>query len=231
MSLTEVDHLFVGVHEDGANEFLNALFTARPRLLNYASDPFVTSTTVGVTHMAPIAFPGVAGGLGWAISFSIPELDFFPQTAGLPPPLPGLVANQLSIRTKVTLIVNCAECREQDHDRPGDKPDDTPGRHIPRCKAEPTEATLEVYAIGRPVATYFGPGTGEISFQIDAIEIVDIGPDELESVLECLLRMILQAVLDTIHLPFQALSVEMFTLALTRGPEIADDQLKVWGTT
>jgi hypothetical protein len=232
MSLTAADHIFVGVHEDGANDFLTALFTARPRLLNYASDPFVSTTTVAVTHMAPIAFPGVTGGLGWAVSFSIPKLDFFPQSGPLAPPLPALVADQLSLRTDVTIIVNCAECRKQDRpkDRPKDRPNDEPGRDIPRCRAEPTEVTLEIQAIGRPVATYFGPGTGEISFRLEAIEIVDITPDKLETVLECLLRMVLQAVLDTVKLPFKALSAGAFTVALTRGPEIADDQLKVWGT-
>jgi hypothetical protein len=232
MSLTEVDHLFVGVHEDGANDFLRALFTARPRLLNYASDPFVTSTSIAITHMAPIAFPGVSGGLGWAISFSIPEVDFFPQTVGLAPQLPKLAANQLSVRTKVTIIVNCAECSNRDpRDDPQPNTDNDRAGRIPRCRAEPNEVTLEVQAIGRPVATYFGPGTGEVSLKVDAIEIIDITPDELETVLECLLRMILQAVLDTIRLPFHALSAGAFTLALTRGPEIADDQLKVWGTT
>jgi hypothetical protein len=246
VSLTDVDHLFVGVHEDGANDFITALFKARPRLLNYASDPFVSSTSIAVTHMAPIAFPGVPGGLGWAVSFSIPEVDFFPQTLALAPPLPGLATNELSLRSKVTLIVNCAECRTRDPKRdttdrdradgasgddPADAPNDDRAPDIPRCKAEPTEVTLEIQAVGRPIATYYGPGSGEISFRLEAVEIVDITPDALETVLECLLRMVLQAVLDTVRLPFHALSAGAFTLALTRGPEIADDRLKIWGTT
>jgi hypothetical protein len=171
----------------------------------------------------------VSGGLGWAVSFSIPELDFFPQTLPLPPELPGIGVGGLSIRTKVTLIVNCAECQKREggqlatHLEP-------PGKDVPRCKAEPTEVTLEVFGLGRPLVNYSGPGTGEIGFRVDAIELVDVAPDELESLLECLIRMVLQAVLDTVRLPFRALSAGAFTLALTRGPEIADDQLKAWGT-
>ncbi len=231
MSLTQADHVFLGVHEAGVNDFLVALFTARPRLLSYASDPFVGVTSVAVTHMAAIPFPGVPGGLGWAVSFSIPEVDFFPQTQPLPPQLPGIGVGGLSIRTKVTLVVNCAECqkRERDGDR-GSSHDDRPGKDVPHCKAEPTEATLEVFGLGRPLVNYFGPGTGEIGFRVDAIELVDVAPDELESLLECLIRMVLQAVLDTVRLPFHALSAGAFTLALTRGPEISDDQLKAWGT-
>lgn len=227
MSLTQADHVFLGVHEDGANDFLAALFTARPRLLNYASDPFVAATSVAITLMAAIPFPGVPGGLGWAVSFSIPELDFFPQTLPLPPQLPGIDINGLSVRTKVTLIVNCAECQKQD---PASSKNDQSGKDVPRCKAEPTEVTLEVFGLGRPVVSYFGPGTGEIGFRVDAIELVDVMPDALESLLECLIRMVLQSVLDTVHLPFHALSAGAFSLALTRGPEISDDQLKVWGT-
>ncbi|HEY4266939.1 MAG TPA: hypothetical protein VGM94_01995 [Galbitalea sp.] len=234
MSLTQADHVFLGVHEDGVNDFLEALCSARPRLLTYASDPFVSSTTVDVTHMAAIPFPGVAGGLGWAVSFSRPEIDFFPQTNGLPPELPGIAPGGLSVSTKVTLIVNCAECqkgdRGTDRDRDPNNKDQPPARDVPRCKAEPTEVTLGVFALGRPTATYFGPGTGEIGFRLEAVELVDVLPDGLESLLECLIRMVLQSVLDTVRLPFHALSAGAFSLALTRGPEIGDDQLKAWGT-
>ena len=231
MSLTQADHVFLGVHEKGVNEFLVALCTARPHLLSYASDPFVGATSVAVTHMAAIPFPGVPGGLGWAVSFSIPEVDFFPQTLPLPPQLPGIGVGGLSIRTKVTLMVNCAECQKRDREGARGAPrDDRPGKDVPRCKAEPTEVSLDVFGLGRPVVSYFGPGTGEIGFRVDAIELVDVTPDELESLLECLIRMVLQAVLDTVHLPFRALSAVAFTLALTRGPEISDDQLKAWGT-
>jgi hypothetical protein len=78
-------------------------------------------------------------------------------------------------------------------------------------------------------AVYFSPGVGEIRFQVDQVEIVDIKPDSLEEVLECLLRMVLQAVLQNVRLPFQVLTAGAFSLALLRGPEVEDDQVKLYG--
>ena len=77
--------------------------------------------------------------------------------------------------------------------------------------------------------TSFGPGNGEIGFVPDDIEIVDIAPDSLETVLECLLRMILQAVLANVHLPFHALTIGILSLILTRGPEVNKDQVMLFG--
>jgi hypothetical protein len=74
--------------------------------------------------------------------------------------------------------------------------------------------------------------TGEdgIAFAIDAVEIVDIKPDELESFVECLLFLILQAVLAGIRLPLKALRAGAFQLVPVVGPLIEDDQIKARGT-
>jgi hypothetical protein len=75
------------------------------------------------------------------------------------------------------------------------------------------------------------PTSGEdaIALAVDAVEIVDIVPAEVEAVLECLLFMILQAVLADIRLPLRALRAGAFQLSLTQGPLIEDDQIKVRG--
>jgi hypothetical protein len=39
----------------------------------------------------------------------------------------------------------------------------------------------------------------------------------------------LQAFLDQLRLPFQALTIGFFKLILQRGPEIEKDQIEVWG--
>ena len=56
--------------------------------------------------------------------------------------------------------------------------------------------------------------TGEdaIALTVDAVEIVDIAPEEVEAVLECFLFMILQAVLAEIRLPLRALRAGAFQL-------------------
>jgi hypothetical protein len=103
VSLTEAEHVFAGPHESGVNDLFTAVFTARPRLLNYAS--FV-STSVSVTNIPPISFPMV-GNIHYAVLFSIPVADFHPDSSGgMPPPL-TLGPGEFSVRTTVTLILFC----------------------------------------------------------------------------------------------------------------------------
>ena len=73
-------------------------------------------------------------------------------------------------------------------------------------------------------------GEDAIAFAVDQVEIVDIKPTDLESFLECLLFMILQAVLAEIRLPLRALRAGAFQLVPTVGPLIEDDQIKMRGT-
>jgi hypothetical protein len=80
-----------------------------------------------------------------------------------------------------------------------------------------------------PIVSVFGPGTGEVRFHLDRLEIVDIKPDSLESVLECLLLMMLRAALSNFRLPFSAMSIGFVTLILKNGPLIEQDQIKVFG--
>ena len=214
MSLTLADTVFAGVHEDGINDFLRAFFGARPRHLVYGTPAFVPTTTVAATSIPPIAFPGVAGGIDFAIAFSIPEVDLHPDSSGGAWPIkpdPG----EFTLRTEVGLVLACQRGRR----RPNDE----------RPPFEPIGVKLEVYARGRPDVVTFGMGNGEIRLLLEQIEIVDIRPDELESVIECLILMMLRAALQNFVLPFGALSLEFITLVLKNGPLIADDQLKVWG--
>jgi hypothetical protein len=227
MSLTGPDHLFAGVNENGANDLLRAVFLTRPHYLHYGSQPFVTTSTVNETQMAPIPFPGTGGGIGWLVQFSIPVVDFHPDSSGgaLPPQL-TLAAGQLSIHTSVRLCIQCGALRKGDSKpQHGKEPGANPGSSFaPLC------TKLDLWAIGEPVARYFSPGVGDISFHLEAVEIVDVKPDTLESVLECMIRMMLQAALDQVRLPFHGLTAGAFSIALTRGPEISDDTLKIWGT-
>jgi len=221
MSLTETEEVHAGLNESGANDLLTALFTARPRLLNYRSSllvPGPPAATAAWTTMAAIPFPGLPGGVGWGVQFSIPVIDFHPDSSGgLPPPL-ALGARKFSLRTTVTLTLLCGTRRGQ-HD-----PDH------PSAAVTPLRAKLELVGIGHTNAVYFGtPGQGEVTFDVDAVEIVDIKPDELETLLECLIRMLLDAALGAVRLPFHAVSAGAFAFALVRGPEIEDDQLKLYG--
>jgi hypothetical protein len=94
----------------------------------------------------------------------------------------------------------------------------------------PLAAALEVWAVGEPVASFFGsPGTGDISFVVDDVRIPEIKPAPFEKVIECLIRMMLRAALENVQIPLNAFSAGFFKLILQQGPEISDDQVKVWG--
>lgn len=220
MSLTQAEHVFAGAHENGINDLLRAFFTARGHYLNYGTSSFVPATTAAKTNVSPIAFPGVPGGIEYAISFSIPKLDCFPDSSGGASPLP-LAKGQFTLHVKVKLTVGCAQWSVDDRDRNPDRK--------PRVTKTPISTSLDVWARCQPTVSYFAPGVGEVGIQVDAVEIVDIKPDSLESVLECLLRMMLQGALSNVKLPFKPLTMGAFSLILLRGPLVEDDQFKLYG--
>jgi hypothetical protein len=220
MSLTQTEEVHAGLNESGVNDLLTAIFTARPRLLNYRSSPLVPgppASPAAWTLVPGLPFPGL-GTIGYGVQFSIPVLDFHPDSSGgMPPPL-VLGAQRFSLRTTVILTLLCAT-RRGEHN-----PDE------PKAAVTPIRVKLDVYGIGHATGAYFGtPGSGQLTFDVDAIEIVDIAPDELESLIECVIRMLLDAVLSSVRLPFHAVSAGAFAFALVRGPNVEDDQLKLYG--
>ena len=96
--------------------------------------------------------------------------------------------------------------------------------------AELTCCRLKVFAVGHIQHVLSSTGEDSIALAVDAVEIVDIAPDEVEALLECFLFMILQAVLAEIRLPLRALRAGAFQLVVTQGPLIEDDQIKARGT-
>lgn len=222
MGLTEAEHLFGGIHEDGLNDLLGAFFSARPRHLNYGSPGYVPATTVAATQMPAIPFPGVPGGIDWMVQLQRPEVDLHPETAALPPEL-SMGLGQVSIRTKVRICIACETFRENHEEKPRDEQKE-PGRG----KAKGPCFDVEVFALGHVERT-FGPDGESVVVVVDAIELVDIRPNEFESVIECLLLQVLRAVLADVRLPLTALRAGAFTLTLTRGPEVEEDQIKVYG--
>jgi hypothetical protein len=237
MSLTETSEVFVAVEESALNDLITAVCTARPHLLHYGSPAFVPASSTSATQMAPIPFPG-SPGLQWSVQLSIPQLDLFKQDLALPPEL-SLGAGQFSLSTVVRLCVDCASRSQRDpkgDDHPEHDPNHDPKDHDPKHddrgdqpwpddrddwgKARnPMCCELRVYAIGHLVSTW-AAGQQAIGFAVDAVEIVDIEPNALESVIECLLLMILRSVLATVSLPVSALQLDAFTLTPTQGPLI-----------
>jgi hypothetical protein len=239
MSLTETSEVFVAVEESALNDLITAVCTTRPHLLTYGSPAFVPASSTSATQMAPIPFPG-SPGLQWSVALTVPQLDLFKQDLPLPPEL-GIGPGQFSVSTEVRLCVDCAarkgeDPKGDDHDHDPNDPKD-PRHEDPKepdgrgdepwrddrdnwGKAKnPVCCRLRVFAVGHLVSTWAG-GQPAIGFAVDSLEIVDIEPNALESVLECLLLMILRSVLATLSLPVTALELDAFTLTPTEGPLI-----------
>jgi hypothetical protein len=231
VSLTQAEAVFASVHETALNDLLTAFFTDRPRYLVYGSPSFVPATTVAETNMPAIAFPGIPGGIQWRLRLGIPRVDLFKQTMSLPPEL-SLNPGQFSARLDVELCLDCRRLRI-DPKPPRWKPSDHRENTQPRDDRHPLEEVtccrLKVFAVGHLEHVVATTGEDAIALGVDAVEIVDIEPDELESVLECLLFMILQAVLSQVRLPLRALRAGAFQLTPVVGPLIEDDQIKMRG--
>jgi hypothetical protein len=226
VSLTETDEVFASIHESALNDFIHAFFNARPRYRRYGSPAFAPVTTVNQTRMDAIPLPG-GGTVDWRVTFEIPEIDLFKKDMPLPPQL-TLQPGQFSLRTAVELCVICAPGKGRPHDdKRGNREGKGDGRRDDSRELVCTK--LGVFAIGHLESWHHSDGTGEVRLRLDALELVDITPDSLESVLECLIRMILDAALQEVKLPIKALRAGAFQLIVTRGPDIADDRIKVFG--
>ncbi|HEX5489465.1 MAG TPA: hypothetical protein VFX04_10020 [Rhodanobacteraceae bacterium] len=221
MSFTGIAEVFGSIHETALNDVLHAFFSARPRYLRYGSPAFVPTTTVNETSISAIPFPGIPGGIDWRVTFQVPGVDLFKQSQALPQGL-TLGPGQFSLHTAVELCVNCVKRRD---DRGNSPNKDQRDRHLDQV----TCAKIGVFGIGHIDSWSNSNGDGAVRLRVDAVELVDITPDALESVLECIIRMILDAVLSQVELPLKALRAGAFQLVVSDGPKIDDDRIKVFG--
>jgi hypothetical protein len=220
LSLTQANHVFAGVHENAINTFLRAFLTARPHYVNYGTSAFIPATTAAGTNVPSIVFPGIPGGIQYMVQFSIPVVDLFPPDG--PGPLPP-AAGELNLRVDAKITVACM--RWSRNMNPDGKP---------QVSSTPLSTALTIWAKGKPDVQFYGPGVGDIGFDLEETKIPALAcvggkPNTFEDIVDCVLRMVLQAFLDQLRLPFNALTIGFFKLILQRGPEISDDQVKLWG--
>jgi hypothetical protein len=217
VSLTGTHHVFAAISENGVNTFLKAFFTTRPRFRRFGSPHFVPTTTSTATEISAIAFPGIGGGIQYELIFGIPVADLFPPDAVSPTPPLVPSPNGLTVHDKLELIVGCSTGT----DKPGD--DNRPG------PLTPLKTLLDVWAKGHPTSTFFSAGVGDVSFVLDAVRIPTIKPATFESVIDCIVRMVLEAILENAQLPFKIITVDTIQLILEAGPLIAANQIQIWG--
>jgi hypothetical protein len=130
-------------------------------------------------------------------------LDLHPDTFGFALP-PDQNQFSLEIKGKITLL-----CRKERRDDDG---------KIPGGQTITTE--LGICAQGHIERT------GDfLRFIIDNVEIKDISPDSLESIMECIIRMVLNEALSDLLVPYEAIFIQIGTLDPVGAPAIADDTL------
>ena len=165
---------------------------------------------MGVTLLPTIAFPRLPGGIAWALDLTVPVVNLFPADGPLPNPL-TLGVDQLAVSTNVTITIGCIE------------PTEKPGT------VTPLQATLEVIAIASPLTQFFSPGVGDVFLRVDDVLLPEVTPPWLQVVLDCLIRMILEAALSAFPLPLEVLDAGFFKLTIEEGPTVSDNQIKLRG--
>lgn len=135
------------------------------------------------------------------MQFSIPQTDIFPDSGQLPPPL-VLGEGQFALHATVRLSLLCR--RRQGDEREGSV----------------IRTSLQVAALGRFVRRG-GAGSDTVSVDLLQVEIVHIAPESLESMIECVMLILLSAALRTFEVSVEKLPVAAVgvTITVARGPE------------
>lgn len=213
MALTAGHAAYAALHEDGINKFIRNVFLVRPHYFHYATSMF-GGGAINVSLLSPLEVPGIGDVLHYSIDISQPVIDFVPQDAGstLPAPL-TLGPNQFSLTAEVRICIACGQFHQREHREYRD-----PKR---LC------TTLEVWAIGYPTVQPLSMTDKLIGLQIDEIVVKNIC--DLEQIVECISELMVNALLERLQQKVSKLVLGAFGLMLAAGPEISDDQLKVWG--
>jgi hypothetical protein len=203
VSYTQAYHAFADLSEEGANDMLAALFAASQHLLVYGSPPFVTSSSSAATLVSPISVPGLLQTpIPFEVQFSVPQLDLYPPDVPLPAPLvfnPG----QFAVSTTATVSVLCG--------------------------GQTMQTALDIWVVGRLVPRTAGGNVVAVGFEADQVDVANIAPDTLKSIINCVALQVLQGILSSVSIPVPALSGGFFSVTVQQGPQIGNDEIDVWG--
>jgi hypothetical protein len=210
MALTAGHAAYAALHEDGINKFIRNVFLVRPHYFHYATSMF-GGGAINISLLSPLEVPGIGNVIQYSIDISQPVIDFVPQDAGstLPAPL-TLGPNQFSLTAEVRICIAC-------------------GQFHTREQRDPKRlcTTLKVWAVGHPTVQPLSLTDKLIGLQIDQIVVKNIC--DLEQIVECITELMVNALLERLQQKVSELVLGAFGLILAAGPEISDDQLKVWG--
>jgi hypothetical protein len=214
MSLTNGQDLYAALDEEGLQKFLRAVYLARPHYFAYATASMGGGTT-DVSLVSPIPIPGTPTGFDFSLELSEPDVEFFPlaNPAGFPLPVGQ---NQFALHTQVTI-------------------DAAGGLNVISQKAwqltggtrgiSAISASVDVYAVGQPSTQVNGQ---ETMLTLSIVDIQVNGAGNLGALLAAIGQQVLNALLANLQIPVSSISLGTFDLQLKQGPEITENQLKIW---
>jgi hypothetical protein len=271
LALTDKSDLYGAIHEVGLNLLARHIMRQRPSLFNYGTELFVnnpykmceriTVTTSSdvyrrgnplVTREDPLPILGTGNtyGLDYCVQIVEATLDFHPgNTITLPAELGSkLQPQKIAIRGTVCTGLGCPPKGVVGSLSTPPWPHPTPERGEPRPRTPPapipweelTCVCIQLVAVAHvePVDTDSGL---RLLIRIDRLEVVDIKPEPLESMLECYISVLLELViLPRVNIALAKLVLELMTAlpgielslpitaSIPNNPAIEDDQLKVF---
>lgn len=221
MALTAGHAAYAALHENGLNKFIRNVYLVRPHYFHYATSLFGGGTT-NIDPLSPIDVPGLGSVIQYSIAISQPVIDFVPQDVGstLPAPL-TLGPDQFSLTAEVQF---CIACGLIDQPKPGTFFNEGSDRG---WSPKRLCTVLHVWAVGHPTVQPLSAIDKLIGLQIDQIVVKNIC--DLEQIIECIAKDMINALLLRLQQKVSELVLGAFGLILAAGPEISDDQLKIWG--
>lgn len=231
MALTDKSDLFGSVHEAGFNNLVRQIMRQRPSLFNYATAQIAQSLNTPnsllcapieaakavtdrnnprVTVESPLPIPGLKGlGLNYCAQLTRFELDFHPgSTIPMPPELGQLQPQRFGARVSVAAGIGWPANFDS----------------LPPAPAQGTTAlpvsrmhcfTLDMTLTGHFVLAGTAPDQ-KVTGKVDGFELIDIKPDGLESNIELMVKLLLEAVV----LPKASLATKTLVLEIASMPGI-----------
>jgi hypothetical protein len=261
MTLTQACDVFAAVQDSGIDRLVRHVFRQRPSLVNYASaglarqperlcrpvdaHPIVAirgNPFVGVLPPLPVALTNGAYAVDYSFQVTAVELDVHPaDVVSLPAELfPPLGEQRLAVHAGACFGFGCPPQEivsrlplPGDDDRPPREPVVIPAREL-LCSC------VDIFAVLG--ADLVGPRGGQhVAGVFDGLEIVDLGPTELEDSIECYVGLVVRlGVLPRLRMPLIAIPPlpvgELFTIGLEptpsavvpNNPALEENQLKIF---
>lgn len=220
MALTAGHAAYAALHENGLNKFIRNVYLVRPHYFHYATSLFGGGTTT-ISLLNPLEVPGLGSVIQYSIAISQPVIDFVPQDAGSTFPAPLTFGpDQFSLTADVQF---CIACGLIDRHTTFSSFQEGVREWLPKRLC----TVLHVWAVGHPTVKPLSATDKLIGLQIDQIVVKNIC--DLEQIVECIAKDMVNALLENLQQKVSKLVLGAFGLVLAAGPEISDDQLKIWG--